>query len=195
MRIVTWNVKGLRSPEKRLMVLRQLKRLKADIALLQETRLVEGEWNRMRKLWVGSVHGSSANGRSSGVITLIHKSLPHKVLSLAPDEEGRLLQMTIDTPCGLLEVFDVYGPNDDNRDFFMKLETRLATQTTGIHMVGGDFNSVVDQDIDRSRDLTSQKQPQKSSQDNTLGTFIESTRSVDSWRYLHPDGEGVFFLF
>lgn len=34
--IISWNVQGLRSPNKRLRILRHLKRLKADVALLHK---------------------------------------------------------------------------------------------------------------------------------------------------------------
>lgn len=54
--IITLNVKGLRSPNKRMMVLRHLKRLKADIALLKEAHLEEKDFSRLQHLWVGGVY-------------------------------------------------------------------------------------------------------------------------------------------
>lgn len=76
MKIVSWNVKGLRTPAKRLKILRHLKRLKMDIALLQETHLKSPDFQRMKKLWVGTVLGSDASNRRAGVLILIHKNLP-----------------------------------------------------------------------------------------------------------------------
>lgn len=56
-------------------VLRHLKRLRADIALLQETHLSEQDFHRMRWLWVGEVRGSSARDKKAGVLILVHKQL------------------------------------------------------------------------------------------------------------------------
>lgn len=65
-RLVSWNVRGLRSPHKRMMVLRHLRILNADIAVLQETHLPEEDFFRMRRLWVGEIAGSAAKGRKAG---------------------------------------------------------------------------------------------------------------------------------
>lgn len=75
MRIVTWNVKGLRSAGKRYMVLRYLKRLGADVALLQETHLEEKDFSRLRFSWVGGVYSSPSKTHKAGAITLVHKNL------------------------------------------------------------------------------------------------------------------------
>lgn len=66
-RLVTWNIQGLRSPRKRSKILRHLKRLKADLALLQETHLAEEDFHRLKKWWVGEVVGSKARGKKAGL--------------------------------------------------------------------------------------------------------------------------------
>lgn len=55
MRIFTWNVIGLRSPGKRHMILRPLKRLGADVALLQEMHLEAKDFAQLHYSWVGGV--------------------------------------------------------------------------------------------------------------------------------------------
>lgn len=74
-RTVSWNVKGFRSPQKRTMVLRHLKKLKTDIALLQETHLRKEDFEIIRRLWVGEVVGSEGRGRKAGVLILIRKNV------------------------------------------------------------------------------------------------------------------------
>lgn len=73
MRIVSWNIKGLRSPSKRINVLRQLQHLKTDIALLQENIPVPQRLLLPSKT-IGR-RGSAATRRKAGVIILLHKSL------------------------------------------------------------------------------------------------------------------------
>lgn len=48
--ITTWNVKGLRSPIKRTKILRHLKKLNTDIALLQETHIEASDYFRIKTL-------------------------------------------------------------------------------------------------------------------------------------------------
>lgn len=70
-RLVSWNVKGLCSPYKRIRVLRHLKKLKTNIAMLQETHLPAHGFHRMCKLWVGEVVGSPAIDRKAGILILL----------------------------------------------------------------------------------------------------------------------------
>lgn len=64
--ILSWNVQGLRSPNKRMQILRYLKKIKPDIALLQETNLRADTFFRLKKLWVGEVYGSPVKGKKEG---------------------------------------------------------------------------------------------------------------------------------
>lgn len=67
--LTTWYVKGLRSPTKRTKIVSHLKKLKTDIALLQETHMGEQDFHRMRKGWVGEVLGSPGKEKSRSDIS------------------------------------------------------------------------------------------------------------------------------
>lgn len=88
LKITSWNVQGLRTPRKRMRVLRHLKMLKVDIALLQESHLAEKNFSRLKRLWVENVQGSLAKGKIGGVITLIHTHCPYKLQSIDADDMG-----------------------------------------------------------------------------------------------------------
>lgn len=79
-KIILCNVKGLRSSSKRASVLCHLKRMKADVAELQETHLRREDFVMMRKQWVGHVFGSPAVERKAGILILISKSLLCSIL-------------------------------------------------------------------------------------------------------------------
>lgn len=95
MRITSWNVKGLRSSIKRLKILRHVKRLKTDIALLQETHLTHSDYHHMKKLWVDTVLGPDAIGQKARVIILIHKKLPCEVISIDLDNQSRFFTVHV----------------------------------------------------------------------------------------------------
>lgn len=147
--IVSWNVKGLCSPAKRMKILRHLKRLRADVALLQETHLGEWDFNRMKKLWVGKVIGTPAVGRKAGAIILLHKNLDYKLIKQRGDEEGR--KPTIDILLGTrnLAISNIYAPNVQNPQLYQELTHWLAAVSTPFHLIGGDFNNVMDTREDR----------------------------------------------
>lgn len=72
-RLVSWNVRGLNGPVKRTRIFTHIKKLKTEIAFLQETHLRIGDHNRLRKAWVGQVYHSSFNHRARGAAIIIHK--------------------------------------------------------------------------------------------------------------------------
>lgn len=126
MKIVSWNVKGLWSPNKRMAILRYLKRLKTDIALLQETHLPSADFWRMRKLWVGQTHGSASTNGKAGVLILIHKRLSCEVVSSDHDVEGRLLTLHLRLSSKDLILTNIYASNSPTKSFFQAVATHLA---------------------------------------------------------------------
>ena len=98
-------------------ILRHLKRLKADIALLQETHLSASDFPRMKKLWVGTVLGSEAVGRKAGVLLLIHRNLPCTVQAVNTDSQGRLVSAHLKIGSKDLVISNVYAPNSPGKHF------------------------------------------------------------------------------
>lgn len=95
LKLITWNVQGMRTLHKRSKILRHLGKHKADIALLQETHLLKSDFEYLKMWWVGRVEFSSAVGRKAGVVTLIRKNLPYTILTVDKDIEGRQVSITL----------------------------------------------------------------------------------------------------
>lgn len=126
-----------------MVVLRHLKRLKADIALLQETHLTKANFICMRKLWVGQVLGSSAVKGKAGVF-LVHKYLLCEVISVQEDSKGRTLTAQLKMSAREWVITNVYAPNSPSRHFFQTLTSNLAPHLHFPLLVAGDFNSVLE---------------------------------------------------
>lgn len=94
-KIISWNVKSLKSPNKRMQILRHMKRLCSGIVFMQETHPKSEDSDRLKKLWVGSIFGSPAIDGKAGVITLIHKNFPYRLLSHTHDTAGRISHLTL----------------------------------------------------------------------------------------------------
>lgn len=93
--IIFWNVKGLLAPSNRLKILRHLKRLHADIALLQKTHLEVADFHRIKRLCGGQVIGSPSLGKKAGVLILIHKNLQGELGQIDRDKKGQMVTIRL----------------------------------------------------------------------------------------------------
>lgn len=150
-KIILWNVQGLKSPQKHMMVLRHLRKLGADVAMLQETHLHAKDYFRMRKLWVDQVYGSEAIGRKAVVMILIKKNLPVEVTENTQDDQGRRVSILLKLPSDTIRVTNVYSPNSPPKTYFQQLTTWTLTHPDTKHIIGGDFNSIMTDQEDRKK--------------------------------------------
>lgn len=124
MRIVSWNVKGLRSPNKRMKILRPLKCMREDVALLQEAHLAEQDFQCLKKLWVGEVFGFPASGRRAGVIILLHNRLPYTLHFFDRDQEVGKLTIHLTIASKELAITNIYVVTSPGTVFFQDLSYR-----------------------------------------------------------------------
>lgn len=190
LRITLWNVKGLRSLTKKTKVLRHLKKLHTDIALLQETPLGTQDYFRLKKFWVGEVVGSPAKDKKAGVLILMKKNLPYCIQNIDRDEEGRRISITLTNRSKHREPFtisNIYAPNSLSKEYFQSLTQWFLLKTTSKHhIVGGDFNSTISDAEDRQlaahTKIKRLKQGKKTKTQSYLQDFVTHTRLTDLWR-------------
>ena len=68
--LITWNTKGMNITVKRGRILAHVKKLRADIAFLQETHLRSQDHVFLRRGWVGQVYHSHFQFKSRGAAIL-----------------------------------------------------------------------------------------------------------------------------
>ena len=61
---LSFNVNGLNGPIKRKKILSYIKKMKVNIAFLQETHLTEIEHQKLKRDWVGNVIAASFNSKA-----------------------------------------------------------------------------------------------------------------------------------
>lgn len=115
-KITSWNVRGLNKLVKLKRVLDRIKLLKSQIIFLQESHLTDT--TKVKKRWPGQIFAAPFNSQARGVIILIHKSIPFRLSHEVIDPACRyiILQRTILTT--QITLVNVYGPNEDNPNFF-----------------------------------------------------------------------------
>lgn len=184
MKFIFLNVQGLRTSQKRIKVLRHLQRLKADVALLQEMHIREEDFPRIRQLWVGEVLGSPLGLCQACVLVLLHKHLDYLIKETHRDEEGRKILILLQMQSIELRVTNVYALNLPTRDYFNSLSSWLVNIQHQFHVVGGDFNSVMDDTEDKK--IAGTRQKVKGHRKETGYTALAST--MEALHFQAPSG-------
>lgn len=183
-KLITLNVSGLRRKKKRDTVFNWLKRMKCDIAVLQEVYCCENDLEEWGNEWGGRIFGNHGSNRSKGVLTLINQKCDiTKTEQLFKDNEGRLLAVKIEMNDEIINVWNAYAPNNiqDRKNFleFLK-QTILKYGINGHNLLGGDFNTVLDPKIDMiGKGGLSHFRPESA---NKIKELLKSLDLLDIWR-------------
>lgn len=181
-KLVTWNIHGLGSKEKRAKLSSQLDHLDADIVLLQETHLSKMSTDVHLTPQFPHVYLSCFNSKQRGVAIMIkkHVSFIHK--DTIKDQEGRFIIIRVTIENRDYCICSVYGPNIDDPVFFHSLFTSLSLHSDAIQIIGGDLNLVCDPEMDR----LSRAGIRKWNSTDTLKQYISDFGLCDAWRSQHP---------
>ena len=146
------NVNGIAEKQKRTLTFRYLKKLDADIILLQETHNAtfndEQTWTTE---WGGQAFWSRGDNRSRGVAILIkpNSKMDMTIEDTQTDHEGRVVSIRTIINDNEYNIASVYAPNRprQRKEFF----NDLATQLTGTEnlLLGGDFNCIARPELDK----------------------------------------------
>ena len=182
-KIVTLNVRGLRDDMKRRYFFHYFHKIKADIVFLQEvhsTREIAQYWSSQ---WGSKIYFSHGSANSKGVAILCKKTLNYEIHNLCNDDNGRfmILYCTINNHKVLLA--NVYAPNDDDPQFISAFVKEVTKFTPEYHIIGGDFNLVLDPTIDRQGQTSSTHKHTL----QRLQDFMNAHELIDIWRETHLD--------
>ena len=75
-RVLSFNVRGLRRKQKRIRVFRTLKEKKCDVICLQETYIVKKDFEQWKKEWGGEMMFFEGTNHGRGQIILLRKNFP-----------------------------------------------------------------------------------------------------------------------
>ena len=82
-----------------------------------------------------------------------------------------------------INLINVYGPNNDDVNFFEHLEKYLKENDEKTFIIGGDFNTVLNEKIDkRNGRIDTHKRCR-----TVINNIIDAYSLTDIWRDMHPD--------
>ena len=108
------------------------------------------------------------------------RSVNYKVIDKVTDENGRIVLLNVQIDDAVFSLVCIYAPNSKTlrNMFFKKVSNFCKEHGTGILVVGGDFNKIM-QDIDR-RSLRTGNVCKQSV--NSLKSFMKTNKLIDVWR-------------
>lgn len=130
--IFSLNAKGLNIPEKRKMLLHDLKHHRADLALIQETHFKSSNHPILKnKLFPLAYHSTNGSSKTRGVSILISHKVPWKYTDIRCDPEGIYLFLKGEIGGVQVTLANIYVPNCHQDHFIHKIMETLLEFTSG----------------------------------------------------------------
>ncbi|XP_036435665.1 uncharacterized protein LOC118814108 [Colossoma macropomum] len=192
LRFVTWNTRGIKDTsklcQKYLQWLCTLKKLEADIAFIQETHIGPKGYKMLEMVkksgW--KVYFTVYKPRSKGVAILIRNDVPFEYICHDEDHSGSYIVLFCHLYGELYTLVNVYNHIKDRKVLYT-LKEYLQETAEGVLVVGGDFNIVLDSDLDRRSSAVCTG---SSALRIILENFIASLNLRDVWAHLHSTDSG-----
>lgn len=183
---ISLNSRGLKDITKRKALFLFCKEQKAHVIFLQETHSSEEDKTFWKNQWGDTVLFSHGSNKSAGVAICLN-NCPGKIIDHKADSKGHWIIAILNFDGVFWIVCNIYGYNSvtENKIILNEITTiigeyKLKYPTDNI-LVGGDFNCVPDEWMDRfpTKFFTHSYNP-------TLSSFCLNNSLSDAWRLINP---------
>ncbi|MEA1023143.1 exodeoxyribonuclease III [Bacillus subtilis] len=198
MKLISWNVNGLRAVMRKMDFLSYLKEEDADIICLQETKIQDGQVDLQPEGY--HVYWNYAVKKGYSGTAVFSKQEPLQVIYgigvEEHDQEGRVITLEFEN----VFVMTVYTPNSrrglERIDYRMQWEEDLLSYILELDqkkpvILCGDLN-VAHQEIDLKNPKANRNNAGFSDQERGAFTRFLEAGFVDSFRHVYPDLEGAY---
>ncbi|MBU8610593.1 exodeoxyribonuclease III [Bacillus subtilis] len=198
MKLISWNVNGLRAVMRKMDFLSYLKEEDADIICLQETKIQDGQVDLQPEGY--HVYWNYAVKKGYSGTAVFSKQEPLQFIYgigvEEHDQEGRVITLEFEN----VFVMTVYTPNSrrglERIDYRMQWEEALLSYILELDqkkpvILCGDLN-VAHQEIDLKNPKANRNNAGFSDQERGAFTRFLEAGFVDSFRHVYPDLEGAY---
>ena len=147
-KICSANTQGLGDPGKRRDVLDFLQNQNYSIICLQDTHFTKNLENVITKEWGYKVFFSSFDSRSRGVAIFMRNNFEFTIHNTFKDNNGNILLLDIEIEKHRITLVNLYGPNNDDPNFYENLTNTVLQYGNNNIMMVGDWNLLLDPSID-----------------------------------------------
>ena len=105
----------------------------------------------IKRQWKGDIYFAHGTANARGVSVLIHPRLNQIVKQVRSDNEGRIVNILLDIDDHILNIVNVYAPNNDSERgaFLIDLNRFLSSSHENNNADNGDFNCIFDAKLDK----------------------------------------------
>ena len=180
--IMSINVNGLRHSVKRKTLFRKFKEKKFDVICIQESYITDDLVAQWKKEWGGELVHVEGTARSKGQLILFRRQFPYdwKV----EHTSARLIVVKLALGSSNVYICNAYAPNAsrDVEDFLLETANILNNIEHDKLIVCGDFNTVMNNDIDI---ISGEKHPITTVE--SFRKFADSCNLSDAWRLFNTE--------
>ena len=149
LKIITCNVRGLGEMKKRRQIYKYLHEKKCNVVFMQETHSTKNSEKIWRNEWDGRIFFDHGTGNARGVCILLTKNLDFELLEVHRSHEGQYIIIKLETDGRQILFCNMYAPNVDQPNYFMKVFETVHNSDADIKVMGGDINQILDPDLDK----------------------------------------------
>ena len=181
-KICSLNVRGLGNKQKREKVFEWLRSQNYSICFLQETHADSAQTTILKQEWGSDIYVSGNSTNSEGVSILLGSRLNYNFVSYTEIVTGRLQALHLNIENKDIVFINIYGPNKDDPLILEHLNDFLLRNDEYSFVLGGDFNTILNFDLDKKNGRENNHNKYKSK----LKTIITNHNLIDIWRQNHP---------
>ena len=183
LRLCSLNVRGLGAFPKRKEVFGWLREKCFSIIFLQETHCTTDQADQWTCEWGYKAIFSGNSCSSKGVGILFNNNFNFEIIKYKADTNGRFIIVDIKIENQLYTIANIYGPNNDDPEFFKQFGENLF-DFNGDHVIlAGDFNLV----LEVEKDKQGGNPTTHNSALQELHKIIQNLDLGDIWRALNPE--------
>ena len=159
-----------------------MRQKKFNIYFVQDTHFNVKDEQFIKAEWGYKAYFASNTSYSTGVAILINNNFDFEIKRVIKDKGGNFIMIHIETINNRLLLVNVYGPNQDDPEFYIKLEQTVVDTEVENVIFSGDWNLVIDFDLD----YDNYKHKNNEKAHNQILEMIESLSLNDIWRQRNP---------
>ena len=182
-KICTFNVNGLGEYKKRCQIFEWLKNNKYDICFLQELHCQDIFKDKWTQEWGSQAFFCGNSSNSTGIGILFSPNVNFKVLEYIEVITGRIQVLKINLNDMEVVLINVYGPNKDDKHFFLELEKVIKQFEHETLIIGGDFNTIIDNIKDKKNGRVDTNKINR----QHINSLIVNYDLNDIWRIFNND--------
>jgi exonuclease III len=180
--ICSFNVRGINDDFKRRDIFEYLKKSKYNIHCIQDIHSNSKQEATYKRDWGGDMLIASGNNRSRGVAVMLNRNFEYDIIEVIRDPNGNYIAIKMKMLDTEICLINIYGPNDDNPDFYTKLIKIIEDMQTATIILCGDWNLVQDQKMDTKNYLRNNNVNAR----ERVEALKQQFDLVDPWRINNP---------